>query len=68
MSKTFTMTNADRVRAMSDEELAKLLVNVIFSKWDFRWEWCEKTCTNDDSCEDCILTWLKKEVEDGREA
>lgn len=56
------MTNADRIRAMSDEELANMLVQ----------NRC-KHCTNENGakrcftmwCKDGILEWLKKEVEDG---
>lgn len=52
-----TKTNADRVRAKSDEELASL-----FS--DFRQEhWCPPNagdCT--EYCVDCWLKWLKQEA------
>lgn len=52
------MTNADRIRAMTDEELAKVLH-------------CQRTqspyVVGNDSCEttnciDCTLAWLKQEV------
>ena len=62
-------TNADRIRAMSDEELAKWI------DWLFgRCEWCDtdKMATddcNDVECTSCILEWLQQPVEesDGNE-
>ncbi len=52
------MTNADRIRQMSDEELAEFLMKPtkIISKYE-----CED-CEND--CTECVLEWLKKEVDD----
>ena len=57
-------TNADRIRAMSDEELAKIIV---------RAEYYDKFCAFvfadenpgfcDDDCNKCALNWLKQEVE-----
>lgn len=56
------MTNADRIRAMTDEELAELMM---FS--------CECFCTaeksgcmeNDRTCKQAWLEWFKQEVDDG---
>ena len=51
------MTNAEKIRSMSDEELAEM----------FRREWSgcptggERNCPN---CKLCWLEWLKKEVDD----
>ena len=48
------MTNADRIRAMSDEELAEFL------------SCCGCPCPARDchaSCKDCILDWLKQPAE-----
>lgn len=52
-------TNADRVRAMSDEELAKFLFGV-------KANYCDGSCSNvwDVDCPACALKWLKKEVEE----
>ena len=53
-------TNADHIRSMSDEELAKWI------DWLFgRCEWCDtdKIATddcNDVECAPCILKWLKQ--------
>ena len=61
------MTNADKIRAMSDEELAKEM-SVRLSEdclicpvadcpvWDN---------TKNAECEDAMLDWLKQEVDDG---
>lgn len=53
-------TNADRIRAMTDEELAEYMCRP------------QRVCPVDDceecyadNCRKCILEWLKKEVEDG---
>ena len=56
-------TNADHIRSMSDEELAKWI------DWLFgRCEWCDtdKIATddcNDVDCTPCILKWLKQPFE-----
>lgn len=51
-------TNADHIRAMSDEELAAMF-NIVFDPW------CNARCKDgiEISCRDCILEWLKKESE-----
>ena len=55
-------TNADRIRSMSDEELAELLLNAcIGSK-------CGEQPTNEHGSIDCFacrLTWLKQPVQEG---
>ena len=56
-------TNADHIRAMNDEELAKWI------DWLFgRCEWCDtdKIATddcNDVECAPCILKWLQQPFE-----
>ena len=54
------MTNADRIRAMTDEELAEFLCcpQSVCPVDD-----CEECY--DDKCQKCVLKWLKKEAEDG---
>ena len=58
---THTQTNADRIRAMTDEELAEFFVNRMSCTW------CQAV-DDDDDCEDrCALTWLdwlKQEVDE----
>lgn len=58
------MTNADKIRQMSDEELAKIVVRArYFDKF------CEIVLAGenpgfcDDDCNECALDWLKREVE-----
>lgn len=47
-----TQTNGDRIRAMSDEELAKHLI----CQWDI--------CRNMNiECDSCLLDWLKQDAE-----
>ena len=59
-------TNADRIRAMSDEDMAKWI------DWLFgRCEWCDtdKIATddcNDVECAPCILKWLQQPFEGER--
>ena len=49
-------TNADRIRAMSDEELAKGMHAFMFG-------WCLKpTSECIGKCEECLLDWLKSEA------
>ena len=49
-------TNADRIRAMTDEELANLLAHKVDA--------CHNCSTDSvDTCVDCWLEWLKKEDE-----
>lgn len=56
-------TNADRIRAMNDEDMAKWI------DWLFgRCEWCDTDKIADDDCNDvectpCILKWLKQPFE-----
>ena len=50
-------TNADRIRAMSDEELAEIIAcpKGLFDRMD---------CFDDNrDCEDCALEWLKQPAE-----
>ena len=55
--RTEPITNADRIRAMSDEELAEIIAcpKGLFDRMD---------CFDDGRhCEDCILKWLRQAVE-----
>ena len=61
------ITNADRIRSMTDEELAEffLKVNTAYAEpcmtgeSDCVWE---DYPTHDKGCKDCFLEWLKSEV------
>lgn len=48
-------TNADRIRAMSDEEMADVVVCPHTGNWDL----CK------DDCKKCRLEWLKQPAEEG---
>lgn len=47
------MTNADRIRSMTDEELAMVLLCVL-----------RNLLKSDKVCKDCTLAWLQKESEE----
>lgn len=48
------MTNADRIRQMTDEELCDFMAESICDSVDI--------CMNDTPCRECRLAWLKQEV------
>ena len=58
------MTNADRIRAMSDKELAGFIPN-----WNFdACRWCDhymvcKDMVANNECEKCIIEWLQQPAE-----
>ncbi len=52
------LTNADRIRNMTDEELAKLL-----STGTFICEELKDICEDMPGCEECRWAWLKAPVE-----
>lgn len=52
------LTNGDRIRNMTDEELAKFL-----STGTFICEGLKDICENMPGCEECRLTWLKAPAE-----
>nr|DAH85085.1 MAG TPA: hypothetical protein [Caudoviricetes sp.] len=55
-----TKTNADRIREMSDEELAKLLKSGTFICGRLR-----DVCKDMPGCEECCLVWLRSPANDG---
>ena len=68
-----TVTNADRIRAMSDEGLAELLISADFCG---ECEYCDKVglCRYyearpdgvlDDGCKQAAINWLGKPTEEG---
>lgn len=56
-------TNADRIRAMSDEELAMLLEGCVCPKKPCP-DIDRDTPTDKKRCTECWLDWLKEEVEE----
>ena len=51
------MTNADRIRAMSDVELVGGMINIMQGWCPLPSSQCKSTC------KECLLEWLKQEVE-----
>ena len=57
-------TNADKLRAMTDEELAVWMV-----QWTDCYECVARTrgcCQSDESCASSICNWLKQEADNGK--
>lgn len=59
--RTEPITNADRIRAMSDEELCKFLDEYKFC--NICEEGCD-SCTYNGDCDRRLLEWLKQPAED----
>lgn len=57
------MTNADRIRSMTDEELAEFMDTDCYKLMEFN-RGCPHKPNNGVSCKDCYLNWLKSEVGD----
>lgn len=57
-----TKTNADRIREMSDEELAKVL-----STGTFICGRLKDVCKDMPGCEECLRAWLRSPVEESDE-
>ena len=56
------MTNADRIRAMTDEELAKFIPDWSYTNACKCDEQPYVDCNNE--CEKCVAEWLKQPAED----
>ena len=54
------LTNGDRIRSMSDEELARVIDNTEICQHRTMFE-CRENYGG--KCESCILDWLKQGVE-----
>lgn len=54
---TFPQTNADRIRAMTDEELAEYLSEVHYCP-------TPSPCDATKNCKDCWAEWLRSSVEE----
>lgn len=57
------MTNGDKLRSMTDEQIADLFT---FAPDGASWLTCPiiSTRCKDGECRDCMLDWLKQEVEE----
>ena len=62
--RTEPVTNADKIRAMSDEELAKAIASKAYTGAcnDFDITYDGKCCHNCEKC-DAIIKWLKQPAE-----
>lgn len=65
-------TNGDRIRAMTDEQLAKTINGLVEESGKFCRELseCGEDLDNDrlipeERCQQCVLAWLREEAEDG---
>lgn len=64
------MTNGDRIRSMTDAQLAEFLALVMDKCWRAgRYEECDEDCPLYECCyeqsSDNVEEWLKQEVQDG---
>ena len=57
------MTNADRIRNMSDEELADMMFESCVEKMGL--EECRYSDGGIHECKKCVLEWLQAEVKEG---
>lgn len=59
------MTNGDRIRAMSDEGLAKAFTATVANGCPPQMDWdCAKDKNGWDACDACWCKWLKQPVEE----
>ena len=59
------VTNADKIRSMTDEELADFIQRVQFgdfSNLDYGKTFCDM-CDGQYECDDCLKSWLKQSAE-----
>lgn len=64
-NKSSNMTNADKIRNMTDEELADFIQRVQFgdfSNLDYGKTFCDM-CDGQYECDDCLKSWLKQPAE-----
>lgn len=54
-----SQTNADRIRAMSDEELADFIYRCEMSDIDYAKTFCD-LCNGQYECDQCRLDWLQQ--------
>ena len=57
-----TKTNADRIRSMSDEELADFIDRCEMNDIDYAKTFCD-LCNGQYECDQCRLDWLKQPAE-----
>ena len=60
--RTEPITNADRIRAMSDEELAEFIDRCEMNDIDYAKTFCD-LCNGQYECDQCRLDWLQQPAE-----
>ena len=60
--RTEPITNADRIRAMSDEELAEFIDRCEMNDIDYAKTFCD-LCNGQYECGQCRLDWLRQPAE-----
>lgn len=63
--RTEPVTNADKIRAMSDEEIAKIFTSAIADGCPPKIDWeCAKDEYGWDACDACWCKWLQQPAEE----
>ena len=62
-NKFIPMTNADRIRSMSDEELAEFLEQIVSGNRNVIGINCGNSKCESWKCTECISMWLQSEAE-----
>lgn len=64
VEEEYHFTNADRIRAMSDEELVKYFWDI--GVWDSfeDGKFCDNNCNAEHNCDLCRLKWLQQPYEE----
>lgn len=62
--KAKPMSNADRIRSMTDEKLANFYFDFFFPQCPYCECDPEKPCPEHDDCKICLLEWMKQEATD----
>ena len=60
--KNMPQTNSDRIREMSDEELAEFIDRCEMGDIDYAKTFCD-LCNGQYECDQCRLDWLKQPAE-----
>lgn len=60
--RTEPITNADRIRAMSDEELADFIDRCEMNDIDYAKAFCD-LCNGQYECDQCRIDWLQQPAE-----
>lgn len=58
------MTNGDKIRSMTDEELAEFISRIQigdFSNLDYGKTFCD-LCNEQYECDDCLKWWIKQQA------